>query len=93
MTQPCKACPYRKDVVPYLTPERGLQLAMMTRHRGPGFICHESVKSLGGKGPRRTCIGFAMLRAQEAGHRFVRPDDPVYRTMGDMIARYAKEGF
>jgi hypothetical protein len=92
MKPPCALCPYRKDVEPYLTPERGLQLAMATRSRTHRFICHESVRSLGGTGPRRLCTGFALLRAQEAGNRLVRPSEPVYGSMGEMIATYMRLG-
>lgn len=92
MSGPCKLCPFRKDVPPYLTKQRGVQLAMLTRNRVADFTCHESIKSLGGIGPRRTCIGFATLRAQEAGGRFVKPDELVYQTMGEMIAAYLEKG-
>ena len=92
MSKPCKACPFRRDVHPYLTKQRGVQLALATRHKNNDFVCHETIKSLGGIGPRRTCIGFALLRAQEAGNRFVTEEDGVYRTMGEMMAAYLDKG-
>jgi len=92
MSAPCEHCPYRKDVTPYLTPQRGLELAMLTRRRDAAFHCHESTFGpRGGRRPKRLwrlCIGFAMLRAQEAGNRFVGEDEPVYQTMGAMIIAY-----
>ena len=90
MKEPCEHCPFRKDVVPYLTPARGMQLATLTRNPRGVFYCHETVRNLGGKGPKTMCRGFAILRAQEAGNRFVKEDETTYRTMGDMILAYTR---
>lgn len=99
MKTPCKNCPFRKDVRPFLTPQRGLQLALLTRYRDGVFHCHETCDydNADEDGQPSTenatlCKGFAILRAQESGNRFVKPDETVYRSMADMIAAYAREG-
>jgi hypothetical protein len=96
MNPPCEACPFRRDVAPYLTPERGMALAFSTRLLGHDFFCHETVDY----GARTTkarmknaqlCRGFAIMRAQEGRgrkHRFVEDRDLVYRSMGEMIVAY-----
>jgi hypothetical protein len=96
MKGPCDNCPFRKDVQPFLTQRRGVELAALTRHPNGKFHCHETVYTAGGnRRPRRLwqlCIGFATLRAQEAGNRFVKPDETVYGSMGEMMQRYLEDG-
>lgn len=100
MNPPCEACPFRRDVRPYLTPERGMSLAMSTRLPGREFFCHETIDyNATTKKKRRKnarlCRGFAILRAQEGverAHRFVEDRDLVYRSMGDMMFAYSKRG-
>jgi hypothetical protein len=96
MNPPCKACPFRKDVRPYISAARGLALAMLTRRRDGKFWCHETVDY--NYGPRSKkhmanatlCRGFAILRAQESGNRFVAADDLVYGSMGEMMMAYSE---
>ena len=98
MKHPCEDCPFRRDVRTYLTVERAISLALATRHRDSKFYCHETVDysvSLRSKkhlANARICRGFAILRAQESGNRFVTESDLVYRSMGEMIAAYAERG-
>ena len=98
MKRPCKSCPFRRDVKPYLTRWFGFDLAFRTRYYDSKFYCHETVDySSRKRSPRRTanaqlCRGFAILRAQEAGNRFVEDADLVYRSMGEMVAAYAEKG-
>jgi hypothetical protein len=92
----CDACPFRRNIEPYLTTERGIGLALMTRGNNGDFHCHETTYGpTMRRRPRkewRTCIGFALLRGQEAGGRFVQEADEVFMSMGDMIAAYVTRG-
>ena len=44
MKKPCKLCPFRMDVKPYLTPERGEELAYSTQNSYNSFACHQTVE-------------------------------------------------
>lgn len=71
MKSPCKHCPYRSDVKPFLTMERGEELAYLPLNPYNDFSCHKTTepdeedtgemlvteKSL-------TCAGFLTVRAQ-----------------------------
>jgi hypothetical protein len=100
MKGPCENCPFRRDVKPFLTALRGMQLAALTRHPDGIFHCHKTCdySDADETGQPSTanatlCKGFAILRAQESGNRFVKPDETVYGSMGEMIMAYAREGF
>jgi len=94
MKEPCEHCPFRKDVKPFLTPARGIELAMLTRNPKGVFNCHETLDYSKFEGrvtaDTRLCIGFATLRAQESSNRFVKPHETVYGTMGEMMLAYIK---
>ena len=42
--KPCKHCPYRKDVKPLLTPERGEELAFHAENSYNSFPCHKTTE-------------------------------------------------
>lgn len=46
MKKPCEHCPYRKDVKPFLTPERGEELAYHTENPYNTFPCHKTTTSI-----------------------------------------------
>ena len=76
---PCKNCPYRKDKKPYLTPQRGSELAYHARSMFNDFPCHKTMvedeESEEGEmtytEKTKTCAGFLTLMAQELGEEFV----------------------
>lgn len=45
MKQPCKHCPFRMDVKPFLTPERGIELAYHAQNPYNSFPCHKTTVS------------------------------------------------
>lgn len=42
--KPCKHCPYRNDVKPFLTPERGEELAYLATNPYNSFPCHKTTE-------------------------------------------------
>lgn len=44
MKKPCPHCPYRNDVKPYLTPERGEELAVLVHNPYNYFPCHKTTE-------------------------------------------------
>lgn len=73
MKVPCIHCPYRRDVKPYLTPERGEELAYAPQNPYNTFACHKTTEpdddSEDGEmlvtEHSKECAGFLTLRAQE----------------------------
>ncbi len=43
--KPCKHCPYRRDVKPFLHPSRGEELAYLTENPYNDFPCHKTTVS------------------------------------------------
>jgi hypothetical protein len=75
MKKPCKDCPYRRDVKPFLTPERGEELAYHATNPYNSFPCHKTTEaSEDDEGSEmmvteesKECAGFLTLMANEAG--------------------------
>lgn len=75
MKQPCKHCPFRRDVTPFLHPDRATELAYATQNKYNSFSCHKTTVSdeeFGGDGDEmvvtedsKECAGFLTLRAQD----------------------------
>lgn len=78
---PCKHCPYRNDVKPFLHPERGEQLAYIAQNQYNEFFCHKTTEydedavdhETGNEGKMvatqqsKLCAGFLTLMAAELG--------------------------
>jgi hypothetical protein len=66
---PCKHCPFRKDVKPFLHPERAEELAYATQSPYQSFSCHKTT-SHDDEGEveysenNKECAGFLTLAAQ-----------------------------
>jgi len=45
MKQPCKRCPFRRDVEPFLRPSRGKELAFHSTNPYSTFPCHKTTVS------------------------------------------------
>lgn len=77
MKKPCQHCPYRRDVKPFLTPERGEELAYHAQNPYNYFHCNKTTVSdeeFGGEGEdmvatneSKLCAGFLSLQANECG--------------------------
>jgi hypothetical protein len=73
--KPCKNCPFRNDVRPYLHPERAAEIAYAAQNPYSSFTCHSTIeydgdedilgRSTGDFSRAKTCAGFLTLRAQE----------------------------
>ena len=72
--KPCQHCPFRKDVVPFLTPERGEELAYAAQNPWNTFHCHKTLEAddsedgnLLATESSKHCAGFLTLMAAELG--------------------------
>lgn len=95
--KPCAQCPYRKDVKPYLTPERGEELAYAATNPYNTFHCHKTLESddddtyVGDKS--KICAGFLTLQHHENGKTFYddqgfQRSENVYEDCYEMIDAY-----
>ena len=76
--KPCKHCPFRNDVTPYLHPERAAEIAYAAQNPFSSFPCHKTtVPDDDGyemlvTDDSKECAGFLTLRAQDGEYV---PDD------------------
>lgn len=100
--KPCKHCPFRNDVKPFLHPDRAAELAYAAQNPYSEFPCHKTTeydedsedndmlvteKSL-------ECAGFLTLRAQETNEipeGFEPSWELCYTDTWDMISAYDEE--
>jgi hypothetical protein len=99
--KPCKNCPFRNDVKPYLHPDRASEIAHAAANRYSDFTCHATIEYDGDEDHQgrptgdfsrsKTCAGFLTLRAQ-AGERLPDGFEPswevCYTDDWDMIQAY-----
>jgi len=104
MKKPCKHCPFRHDVKPFLTNERAEELSYATHNPYNTFPCHKTTEeSENSEGEMmcvattKECAGFLTLRANELGEEevyeireegFKPAYDVVYGSAEDMIYAY-----
>ena len=77
MKEPCKDCPFRTDVTPFLHPDRAAEISYASQNPYADFFCHKTTVSdeyFGGDGSERVivntskeCAGFLTLRVQAGG--------------------------
>jgi len=103
MVRPCKHCPFRRDVRPFLHPERGYELAVISQNPYTSFECHKTTEHDDeGNGyaveSSKQCAGFLTLRCNETGKSgyedegFEPAYDLVYNDIWDMADAYDKYG-
>jgi len=97
--KPCGICPFRKDVKPYLHPERGAELAYASQNKYNDFPCHGTVDynhpdSKDGEGvvtdKSKTCAGFLTLQVHNGTRcpdNFT-PSALIYEDTYDMVNAY-----
>lgn len=100
MKRPCKHCPFRSDVRPFLHPERAEEIAYSASNRYSDFPCHKTTEyddDLGDMvetNDSRTCAGFLAMQINEAGidtpSDFKWPDN-VYSDAYEMVDAYETE--
>jgi hypothetical protein len=100
MKAPCKHCPFRSDVRPFLHPERAEDIAFSTSNPYSSFPCHKTLEyDEAGEGleetaESKTCAGFLAMQinegAVECPSGFKLPDG-VYTDPYEMIEAYEWE--
>lgn len=76
--KPCKNCPFRNDVRPYLHPDRAYEIAAHSLNIYSDFTCHSTIEYDGDEDHQgrptgdfsrsKTCAGFLTMRAQDGQH-------------------------
>lgn len=102
--KPCKHCPFRSDVKPYLHPDRAAEIAYAAENPYSDFTCHNTIeydgeedefgRSSGDFSQAKTCAGFLTLRAQSGENvpeGFEPSWDMCYTDRYDMIQSYEDE--
>ena len=92
--KPCKHCPYRNDIKPFLTQSRQEELAYAPLNPYNFFPCHKTIEhdedgDMCYSPSQKECAGFLTLRAQELGEEhmpegFVPSYDIVYSDSYEM---------
>jgi len=98
--KPCKHCPFRRDVTPFLHPERAADIAYIAQNPYSSFACHETTEDSDNDDGERIvtrssleCAGLLSLRFNESDEKpeGFEPSDEVYDTVYDMIDAYEEE--
>jgi len=100
MKKPCPQCPFRRDVKPYLHPDRAAEMAYAAQNPHSSFICHktteynEDSEDMECTEHSKECAGFLTLRAQ-CGEDVPEGFDPswelCYTDTYEMIDAYEQE--
>lgn len=72
MKKPCRHCPFRNDVKPYLHPDRAAEIAYASQNPYSTFACHKTTEyddesddgDMVVTNDSKECAGFLTLRAQ-----------------------------
>lgn len=97
---PCKHCPFRNDVTPYLHPERAAQIVYAAQNPYNSFYCHKTTETDDETGEcyatakSKECAGFLTLRAQmgeEVPEGFNPSWEMCYADEYEMIDAYEQE--
>lgn len=102
MKAPCKHCPFRRDVTPFLHPARAEEIAGLTWNRYNDFPCHKTTvededSDFGDmrRGPDSLlCAGFLAMQVSESGMECpdgFTPSDLVYSDPYEMEQAYLEE--
>lgn len=97
MKEPCEHCPYRRDVKPFLTPQRGEELAYHVRNPYNTFHCHKTLahddEDTFVAENSKLCAGFLSLQHNELGKTiydeggFI-PSNKAYSDINEMADAY-----
>lgn len=103
--KPCKHCPFRNDITPFLHPDKASELAYLATNPYSDFYCHKTLEyveneySEDGEDLTYTnksliCAGHLTLRAQEGlktPEGFEPSWEQCYTDTWDMIASHEEE--
>ncbi len=106
MKAPCPNCPFRRDVKPYLTAERGADLAYSASNPYNSFECHLTIEHYSdgpfeGEGyaveTSKQCAGFLSVMHNELDRTpydedGFEPSPLAYDSYHDMIDAYEDQG-
>jgi len=99
MKSPCAQCPFRRDVTPFLHPERADEISSLTWNRYNEFPCHKTV-DYGDDGDgvttaeSLTCAGFLAMQISESGMNCPEcftPSSEVYSDPFEMVFAYEEQ--
>lgn len=105
MKRPCQHCPFRSDVKPFLTMERGEELAFATENPYNTFYCHKTTETVEYEDGESDCVGvesslicagFLTMQVASEGEDFC-PDgfepawDVVYADSYEMLGAYESQ--
>lgn len=98
-SKPCKHCPFRTDVRPFLHPARASQIAESVFHPWATFACHETTdhnddgEHVRNWQKEKICAGWLSLKAHETGEApgDFQPSDLVYTSVREMEDAYTQE--
>lgn len=97
MKEPCKHCPFRRDVRPFLTVPRAEEISGLASNRYSEFHCHKTIEHDDDTGegfPTQkslVCAGFLAMQINEAGvstPKGFEPSDAVYADSWEMVEAY-----
>ena len=102
MKQPCKHCPFRSDVKPFLHPDRAAEIAYAAGNPYNEFPCHKTTEydeesddgAMMQVETSKECAGFLTLRAQQGMKTpkgFEPSWDMCYIDEFDMIQAYEEQ--
>lgn len=103
MKSPCKHCPFRSDVTPFLHPERAEEIAYAAQNPYSDFPCHKTTEydeDANGEGDMiatansKMCAGFLTMQINEAGvdcPEGFEPSELVYSDCYEMTEAYQIE--
>jgi hypothetical protein len=98
--KPCSHCPYRKDVKPFLHPQRGEELAYHSTNPYNTFPCHKTTEydeeydDMVVTQKSKECAGFLTLQIVEGKKTpdgFTPSFDIVYNNVDDMADAYLNQ--
>lgn len=102
MKSPCKHCPFRRDVKPFLHPERAAEIANHAYNPYNSFPCHKTTEpndddeegGMMATEDSKECAGFLTLQIQcgmEVPEGFTPAYDLVYEDAWEMTDAYEDE--
>jgi hypothetical protein len=104
--KPCKKCPFRNDIRPYLHPQRAAEIACASTNRYSDFPCHKTVNYDSGEedhegnqiadlSESKTCAGFLTMRASYIDKGlpkdFIPEQKVCFTNIAEMVEAYTTE--
>lgn len=106
--KPCKKCPFRKDIRPYLHPDRAAGIACTSTNPYSDFPCHNTINydsglediegnEIADTSNSKTCAGFLAMRSnytkKGVPEGFIPDNELCFTDIEDMVEAYKNEWF